>query len=66
MNLKQLIVLLERKYGVDIEVADNIILDYHYDGTIKNETIIEVLDLLKETLPISYRIIGQKVIIQKR
>lgn len=66
MNLKQLFVLLERKYGVDIEVADNIILDYHYDGTIKNETILEVLDLLKETLPISYRIIGQKVIIQKK
>jgi ferric-dicitrate binding protein FerR (iron transport regulator) len=66
MNLKQLIVLLERKYGVDIEVADNIILDYHYDGTIKNETILEVLDLLKETLPISYKIIGQKVIIQKK
>ena len=44
MNLKELIVLLERKFGVDIEVADNIVLDYHYDGTIKNETILEVLD----------------------
>ena len=66
MNLEKLIVLLERKYGVDIEVDDNIILDYHYDGTIKNETIIEVLDLLKETLPIRYKIEGQKVIIQKK
>jgi ferric-dicitrate binding protein FerR (iron transport regulator) len=66
MNLEELIVLLERKYGVDIDVDDNIILDYHYDGTIKNETILEVLDLLKETLPIRYKIEGQKVIIQKR
>ncbi len=66
MNLAKLIVLLERKYGVDIVVADNIILDYHYDGTIKNETILEVLDLLKETLPIRYKIEGQKVIIQKK
>lgn len=66
MNLKELFVLLERKYGVDIEVADNIILDFHYDSTITNETILEVLDLIAETLPIKYRIEGQKVIIQKR
>jgi ferric-dicitrate binding protein FerR (iron transport regulator) len=66
MNLKELFVLLERKYGVDIEVADNVILDYHYDSTITTETILEVLDLIAETLPIKYRIEGQKVIIQKR
>ncbi|MCG6187245.1 FecR family protein [Maribellus maritimus] len=66
MNLKELIILLERKFGVDIVVADNIVLDYHYDGTIKNETILEVLELLQETLPINYRIEGQQVIIQKR
>lgn len=66
MNLSELIVLLERKYGVDITVSDNIVLDFHYDGTIKNETILEVLELLKETLPINYKIEGQKVIIQKK
>lgn len=66
MNLKELIVLLERKYGVDIEVKCNVILDYHYDGTIKNETILEVLDILKETLPVDYKIEGQKIIIQKK
>ncbi len=66
MNLRELIVVLERKYGVEIEVADNMMLDYHYDGTIKNETILEVLDLIKETLPIDYKISGQKVIIQKK
>jgi transmembrane sensor len=66
MNLKELFVLLERKYGVDIEVADNMVLDYHYDSTITTETILEVLDLIAETLPIKYKIEGQKVIIQKR
>lgn len=63
MNLKDLFVLLERKYGVDIEVSDNTVLNYHYDSTIKNETIIEVLDLIAETLPIKYKIEGQKIII---
>jgi transmembrane sensor len=66
MNLKELFVLLERKYGVDIEVADNMVLDYHYDSTITNETILEVLDLIAETLPIKYKIEGQKIIIQKK
>ena len=66
MNLKELIVLLERKYGVEIKTTDNIILDYHYDGTIKDETILEVLDLLKETLPIKYKIEGQTILITKK
>ena len=42
------------------------LLDYHYDGTIKNETIMEVLEILKQTLPIQYRIDGQKIVIQKK
>jgi len=66
MNLKELFVLLERKYGVDIEVTNDLILNYHYDGTIKDETILEVLDLLKETLPIKYKIEGQTILITKK
>ena len=66
MNLKELIVLLERKYGVEIKISDSSILNYHYDGTIKDETILEVLDLLKETLPIKYKIEGQTIIITKK
>ena len=66
MNLKELFVILERKYGVDIQVTNNLILDYHYDGTIKDETILEVMDLLKETLPIKYKIEGQSILITKK
>ncbi|RIJ45808.1 FecR family protein [Maribellus luteus] len=64
MSLKELVTMLERKYGVEIEMTDSSILNYHYDGTIKNESILEVLDVLKETLPISYVIENQKVIIR--
>lgn len=66
MNLKELIVLLERKYGVNIEVSDNSLLDYHYDGTIRNETVLEVLNLLEETLPIKYKIENQIILITKK
>ncbi len=61
MSLEELIVVLERKYGVDIEVENSSILKYHYYGTIKNETIIEILEMLMKTLPISYKIEDQKI-----
>lgn len=61
MNMKELIVLLERKYGVEIDVKSNEILKLHFDGTIKNETIIEILEIMKKTLPIDYKIAGQKI-----
>ena len=61
MDLKDLIILLERKYGVEIVVKNQDILTYHCDGTFKNETIIEVLEIIKKTLPISYKIVGQQI-----
>jgi ferric-dicitrate binding protein FerR (iron transport regulator) len=61
MDLKDLIVLLERKYGVNIVVKNPDILSYHCDGTFKNETIIEVLEIIKKTLPINYNIVGQQI-----
>jgi transmembrane sensor len=66
MSLRELIILLERKYGVEIMVSDPDILNYHYDGTLKNETIIEVLNILQETLPVDYVINDQKVRILKK
>jgi transmembrane sensor len=63
MNFSELVVLLERRYGVDIDVNDEGILKYHYTGTIKNESILEILEIIKHTLPINYKIEGQKVII---
>lgn len=66
MELKDLIVLLERKYGVEIEVINKEILDLHFDGTLKNESIIEILDILKKTLPLEYNIVGQKIEITRK
>lgn len=65
MKLKELLILLERKYGVDIEVEDDSVLEFHYDGTLKNETIIEVMEILKHSLPIEYKINEQKLVITK-
>uniref|UniRef100_UPI0032179845 FecR family protein n=1 Tax=uncultured Draconibacterium sp. TaxID=1573823 RepID=UPI0032179845 len=65
MKLKGLITLLERKYGVNIEVDDPSILELHYDGTLKSETIMEVMEILKHSLPVTYTIQDQKILITK-
>ncbi|QGY43498.1 DUF4974 domain-containing protein [Maribellus comscasis] len=65
MNLKELIILLERRYGVDIEVFDDDILTYHYSGTIKNESILDIMQIIQHTLPIEFKIENQKIIIHK-
>lgn len=66
MNMQELIVILERKFGVEIEVGEPSILKYHYTGTLKNESVIEVMELIKHTLPVNYRIDGQVIRINKK
>jgi ferric-dicitrate binding protein FerR (iron transport regulator) len=65
-SLGELFVILERRYGVKFEVKDTDLLKYHYDGTLKNEKITEILEILNHTLPINYRIENQIIIIEKK
>jgi len=61
-----LFLLFERKYNVSIMVENKGILKYHYSGTIsKDETVIELLDIIKETLPIEYQIDNQNISIKQ-
>jgi ferric-dicitrate binding protein FerR (iron transport regulator) len=62
-SMKEAIVLLERKYGVDIEVNNSEILDLHVYATFEDETIIELLEYLKDLLHINYQIFDQKILI---
>jgi transmembrane sensor len=61
MPLKELVVLLERKYGVEFVVKDEDILNYHCDATFHGETLFEFLDILKKMIPIDYKIVGQTI-----
>jgi transmembrane sensor len=65
LSFEELIILFERKYGVDIEVDNQEVLKYHYTGTIKNESILEILEIIKQSLPIQYKIDRQKIRISK-
>lgn len=68
---------LNRWFNVDIEIADPEIAQYIYTATFREETIEQILDLLKRTSPIEYTIISpkrlndesfenQKIILKKR
>jgi ferric-dicitrate binding protein FerR (iron transport regulator) len=68
---------LNRWFNVDIEIADPGIAQYIYTATFQEETIEQILNLLKRTSPIQYTIIPaqrlddgsfgkQKIILNKR
>lgn len=52
---------LNNWYNVEIEIQDQQIKDYSYRATFVDETIEEVLKLLKLSAPIDYRILGRKI-----
>lgn len=59
-------VKLERWYGVQINIAGDEIKKYHFNGTIENETVQEVLEAIQYTLPIKYSIQHNVIYIQKK
>ncbi|OFY66895.1 MAG: hypothetical protein A2V64_06635 [Bacteroidetes bacterium RBG_13_43_22] len=62
---ESLAIKLERWYNVKIEIKDDEIKKYHFNGTIENETIQDVMGIIQYTLPISYSIEHNVITIQK-
>lgn len=48
---------LERWYDVSVEIADSSLLSYSFRGTFENDSLEEVLRLLKMTSPLDYKIV---------
>lgn len=55
-NLKDLAVLLSRRFNVNIQLKDSTINQYKFSGRIENETLEEVLNIIKYTIPINAKI----------
>jgi len=64
-NFESLAIKLERWYGVKINIKDDEIKKYHFNGTIVNETVQDVMEIIQYTLPISYSIEHNIITIQK-
>jgi transmembrane sensor len=60
-RLDALAVKLERKYDVQITFTDKSLLNFRFSGTLKNETLEQVLEVIKLTSPVLYEIKGKSV-----
>ncbi len=54
-TLGDLAVMLDRRYDVEIVFTSEDLKRYHFSGIIANETLEQVLDILRLTVPMSYK-----------
>jgi len=64
-TLEDLTVMLERKYDVTIHFDDNTLRNLHFTGIIENETIEQILELIKISSNVDYRIDGREIWLSK-
>lgn len=60
-EMRSLAIKLERKYNVTILFATENLKDFRFTGTLEDETLTQVLDLIKLTAPIDYTLDGKNV-----
>lgn len=60
-SMAEVVKRLGRWFNVDIVIRDDEINEYIYKATFRNENLKQVLDLLKLSAPIDYRIVESKV-----
>lgn len=53
--------LLERRYDIEVTFNDERIKEYEFGGTIKGETIEQVLTAISYSAPVKYRIVNRQV-----
>jgi len=54
--MDQLAKMLERRYNVSFIFKSDVLKKYRISGIIRKETLEQVLDLLKLTVPMTYKI----------
>ena len=59
-KLDKIVTKLSRKFGVDIRLEGDRLKEYEYTATFTEETLEDILDLLKRSAPITYSICKQK------
>lgn len=56
--------LMEERYRVTIEIKNNVLAAQRFTGSIRSETLQQMLDALKQSYPFTYEIDGKEVIIR--
>ena len=55
-SLKNIAVILERKFNVLVDIKSSELNQYTFTGTFNHETLEQILDIIKLTAPINYQI----------
>jgi hypothetical protein len=64
-QLDNLAILLERRFNVKISFEDESLKKYKFSGTLKEETLEQMLKIIQLSAPISFRIIDNNVTIHE-
>ena len=62
-TMEELSVMLERRYNVSIELGDKEVGSFRFSGTLKDETLDQVLYAIRSTAPIDYQIDGNRIVL---
>ena len=62
-TMKELSVMLERRYNVEIVLGDGEVGSFRFSSTLKDETLEQVLFAIRSTAPVDYKFDGNKVIL---
>lgn len=60
-KLESLAIKLGRRYDVSIQLIDDHVKNYSYTGTLKDETLEQVLEVISQTSPIKYKLEKKQV-----
>ena len=60
--IEQVAALLERWYGIDVEIVDKELINYKFSTTIENESLSQVLELLEISSPLRIKYVPNKSI----
>ena len=53
-SIENLAIMLERRYNIKINVVSEELNQFKFSGTIENETVEQVLNYLRYTIPMKY------------
>ena len=62
-ELSNLVIKLERKYDVKFIFGSEKLKRFRFTGTLENETLTQVLDVIKLSAPLGYKLQGKTVLI---
>ena len=66
-TLEDMVVKMERWYNINIQINDSTLKTERYNGKfVHNETIYQVLEAIKLTTPINYRVTDNNIIITRK